>query len=169
MPGLYYLNSKSDTALPNQFPWHYFPSATWGRHGSGSTWSWIYDLDVDFEAQSYIHIDQLDHADTKFWIALRKDVERRYSGDCFYIRHCKDYRRWWNSSATQDYDKDYATQRHGYWSFYFEEASDQTMFILQHAEILSSKRYRFHPEMGVSCKDRRYDVDEDEKLDAWRV
>jgi hypothetical protein len=168
MPGLYCLNANNPSP-PTQCPWHYFPSAKWGTRGVSSTWSWIYDLDVDFEAQSYIHIDQLDYADTEFWIALRKDAERRYSGDCFYVRNRKDYRRWWNLDAKCDYNKDYATQRHGYWSFYFEEASDQTMFILQHAERLSSKRYRFHPEMGVSCKDKRYDVDEDEKLDAWRV
>lgn len=170
MPRLYRVDKDFDPKSPRYNPAEFFLSASWSRHWSSSECYWKYDLDKDFPDQCYIHCDELDAEDNSFWIALRKDVERRYQGDVFYQYERMDYRRWWNSSATVDYKKEYNRQRHGYWTFYFEEASDQTMFILKHGEILSPKRYRFHPIMGISCADDRYDVDPDEEVpNAWRV
>ena len=161
MPKLYAVESLED-------PRHYFPSAQ--ESYSGGHTEMTYNLDVDFPAQSYIHLDHLSSADNLFWIELRKDVERLYQGDVFYMYYPQNYRRWWNTDATADYNKKYNSQKHGYWTFYFEEESDQAMFIMKYSEILSQKRYRFHPDAGISCQDRRYAVSEEEKVhDAWRI
>lgn len=170
MPRLYAVSRDFNPSNPLYNPSHYFPSAYYGRHWNSSSPEWQYDLDKDFPAQCHIHVDELERDSNEFWIELRKDVERRYSGDCFYDYYHMDYRRWWNSSAKSEYNREYDRQKHGYWTFYFEEASDQTMFILKHSELISPKRYRFHPIAGVSCEDDRYDVpDEEEIPGAWRV
>lgn len=171
MPRLYSIPNDFDPKSSRYNPSHFFPSAYWGRHWGSSEAYWKYDLDEDFPAQCHIHIDAMpDDSDNRFWIALRKDVERRYQGDCFFDYHRLNYRRWYNTGATSEYMREYDTQQHGYWTFYFEEGSDQMMFVLKNAEILSPKRYRFHPVMGVSCEDHRYDVPDDEKIEgAWKV
>jgi len=169
MPKLYSIEFDFNVKQSRYRPDHFFPSAHYGRRMGGES-RWEYNLDQDFPAQSYIHVDDIDPYENDFWIALRKDVERRYTGDVFYCYDRRDYRRWWNSKATADYNKEYNTQKHGYWVFYFEEEGDQTMFVLQHAERLAIKRYRFHPAYGISCGNPRYDVPDDEQVpDAWKV
>lgn len=170
MPRLYSIGSDFNEKNPRYNPSHFFPSAYWGRHWSSSESYWKYDMDKDFPVQCHIHCDDMPDDNNTFWIDLRKDVERRYQGDCFFDYHHLDYRRWWNSSAKSQYEREYDRQKHGYWTFYFEEGSDQMMFVLKHAEILSPKRYRFHPLMGVSCKEPRYDVPDDEQIEgAWKI
>lgn len=170
MPRLYSIDRDFDSKNPHYNPAEFFLSAYWGRSWSSSESTWTYDLDTDFPARCYIHMDELRRDDNEFWIALRKDVERRYQGDVFYKFDRMDYRRWWNSSAKSQYDREYDRQAHGYWTFYFEEASDQTMFIMKYSEKLSEKRYRFHPVYGISCQDKRYDVSDEEEIpNAWRI
>jgi len=168
MPRLYSIDDDFSGKTPRHNPAHFFPSAIWTR-GMSSDYFWKYDLEGDFPARSYIHCDDLDDKDTGFWIELRKDVERRFLGDVFYLYQRMDYRRWWNRNASE-YSKEYERQRHGYWTFYFENEGDHAMFIMQHGERLSDKRYRFHPIMGISCEDHRYDVPKDEEVaNAWRI
>lgn len=170
MPRLYSMTHDFNAKNPKFQPDHFFPSAYYGRNWSSSESRWTFNLDKDFPACSFIHYDEMEKQNNTFWINLRKDVERRYQGDCFYIYDRKDYQRWWNKNSKGEYDKQYGTQRHGYWTFYFEEKSDQTMFILNHGSIISNKKYRFHPVMGISCEDQRYDVPDDEHVkDAWKI
>lgn len=114
--------------------------------------------------KTFLHSTELHKIANNFWIALRKDVERNYIGDCFYVYERKDYRRWWNTTAQHEFDRKYASQSHGYGVFYFEEDRDRLMFMLKYSDMLSPKRYRFHPIIGASCQDNRYDVDEDEEI-----
>lgn len=170
MPRLYSIEFDFKPSGSRYRPDHFFPSAHYGRGWSGSQSKWTYDLNIDFPLQSYIHVDDVDPYDNTFWIALRKDVERTYCGDVFFEYDRRDYRRWWNSKAKSEYDKEYDTQRHGYWTFYFEDEGDLTMFVMKHAEITLSKKYRFHPLYGISCGDPRYDVPDDEQVpNAWKV
>lgn len=168
MPRLY---SIKDDFPARYNPAHFFPSAYWGKSNwSSSTYCWQYDVDKDFPIQSYAHVDLLTFEDTEFWIALRKDVERRYNGDCFFRYEKRDYRYWWNTDAVQDFNRKHYNVTHGYWTFYFEEASDQTMFVLKHGEMLTPFRYRFHPGYGANCMDERYDVPDDEEIPgAWKI
>ena len=170
MPRLYSIEHDFNSKKPLFRPNHFFPSAQFGRGWGGGESRWSYNLDTDFPAQSYIHYDNVDPYDNTFWIELRKDVERTYCGDVFCCYERKDYKRWWNTKATSEYNKEYDTQRHGYWNFYFENEGDQTMFVIKHAEITSSKKYRFHPLYGISVGDPRYDVPDDEEVpNAWKV
>lgn len=170
MPRLYSIEQDFDRDHPRYVPTHFFPSAEWRAHWSSSQHAWYYDLNTDFPARCYIHNSKLSSTSTDFWVPLRKDVERRWTGDCFVEYTRWDYRYWWNKNATEHYDREYEHQSHGYWTFYFEDEADQTWFIMHNGDKLSPKKYRFHPDYGVSCMDDRYDVDWTEDVPgAYRV
>jgi hypothetical protein len=164
MPRLYSIQDDFAVDTPRYNPAYFFPSASYRRHGLGSHSSWKFNLDKDFPAQCYIHSEELCEITNNFWIALRKDVERSYAGDCFYVYERKNYHRWWNADAKHEYDRKYTSQTHGYGVFHFEEGSDRLMFMLKYSDMLSPKRYRFHPVMGANCADHRYDVDDSEEI-----
>lgn len=106
-------------------------------------------------------------ADNNFWIELRKMTERQFEGVCFVETRRNDYRWWWNKDATSEYSKETHRVTHGYFIFYFESPNDLVLFKLRFCEMLSEKAYRFHPDYGISCMDRRYDVPEDEKVEIY--
>lgn len=174
MPRLYNIDHDFNVRNPRYRPDHYFSSALYGRQSVGSDSFWSYNLEDDFSAQAYMHYDVFDNFQSRsqkaitdvnrFWIDLRKAVEREYQGDVFYQYAMKDYHWWWNKDATS-YNKEKIKIKHGYWTFYFENPEDHLMFVLNYKEHLSERRYRFHPNFGVSCMDKRFDVPDDEHLE----
>ena len=166
MPRLYSIKDDFSRNDPKFLPSHFFYSARFINHHNNRLAGWEFDLNKDFPTQSYIHSDMHMNGNS-FWIPLRKAVERDYTGDVFYVYESKNYKRWYNENAEFDFLKRTYDVVHGYWTFYFEEPSDQTMFILHYGELLSPKKYRFHPLHGVSCIDARYDVPEDEIIEQF--
>jgi hypothetical protein len=162
MPRLYSIHDDFNEERPNFNPSHFFPTAIW--RSSHARACWQFDLDKDFPTQSYIHCSDFGGVPA-FWVPFRKAVERGYMGDVFYAYENKNYNWWYNKDAVDiNYLRKSQPITHGYWTFYFEELSDQTMFILQNGELLTQKKYRFHPEYGVSCLDGRYDVPDNERI-----
>ena len=88
----------------------------------------------------FIALIQVEHLEptSRWWIDLRKLVERQMEGDVIYWYNSLDYRWCWNREAAQnEYQRKYSNVRHGYWHFDFEFDSDRTVFALTYGEMIS--------------------------------
>lgn len=122
---------------------------------------WQFTIEKDYPYIANIHIDTIDEetkeSHRKFWIDLRKWVERTCAGDVLHQYKSMNYRWWWNRTAKGEWDKEYSDVKHGYWYLYFEFESDYKMFILMHGEKIT-KVEKYHPKYGehILEQDRIY-------------
>lgn len=132
---------------PTLHPCLYFTDA---YRGYGSD-NYKFTIEKDYPFVANIHIDVIDditkESNRKFWIDLRKWVERICAGDVLHDYKRMDYSWWWNREAKGDWDKNYSQVKHGYWYLYFECESDYTMFTLMHGDKISIVQ-KYHPEFG---------------------
>lgn len=107
-------------------------------NGRGGLEDFEVTVEREFKYIALIQREHLDKIDPRFWIDLRKLVERQMEGDVVYWYKSKDYKWCWNrDSAKSEYDRKYSDVRHGYWHFDFEFDSDRTIFALAHGSMMS--------------------------------
>lgn len=149
MPNLiniYDFRIERNANKPKIDPCMYFSKAYLGMNNE-----YKFNVEDDYPYVANIHIEVVEdpkqESTRKFWIDLRKWVERTCSGDVLFEYKRMDYRWWWNREAKSEYQKEYSQVKHGYWFFYFEIESDYTMFSLMHSEKFS-KPQQYHPDFG---------------------
>lgn len=141
---------------PKLDPCMYFSNAYLGMNNE-----YKFTIEDDYPYVATIHIEVLEdprqESTRKFWIDLRKWVERSCTGDVLYKYERLDYSWWWNRDAKREWDKAYSQVKHGYWHFYFEVESDFTMFALMHGDKFT-KVEKYHPNFGkdVTEQDKIY-------------
>lgn len=132
---------------PKRDPRLYFEDADYSAYNNGG---WSYTVEKNYPHKLSIHCDVLDEyksISNKFFIELRKFIERQFEGDVLFEYKSMDYRWWWNKEATSEWAREYSQIRHGYWHLYFESENDVGMFALKHGEKIS-KPQKFHPGYG---------------------
>lgn len=120
----------------------YFVNVEWSSYKN----CWTYNIADTYPHVSYAHMQTINETDNKFFIDLRRFVERTAGGDVMYSYRTMDYSYCWNKDTASSWDHKWDRITHGYWAFNFEYSEDLVMWQLMKPALMTDIISKYRPD-----------------------